>query len=71
MKEKCKNMNSGPSSRKGEPYAGADTIPEMVPSTERKGGSPANMKKIRRNKKEIRRNMKKNVILLKIQRKNE
>ena len=31
--------NSGPSSRRGESYA--DTIPEMAPSTEREGGSPA------------------------------
>jgi len=29
------------SSRGGECYAYADTIPEMAPSTEREGGSPA------------------------------
>ena len=36
--------NSGPSSGRAEgrgSYADADTIPEMAPSTEREGGSPA------------------------------
>jgi len=40
--------NSRPSSRGGESYADTyadgDTIPGIVPSTEREGGSPAKMK---------------------------
>ena len=42
MKDRRTWKNSRPSSRGGEKsYADADTIPGIVPSTEREGGSPA------------------------------